>query len=122
MFDVEAIANVKYTYNGTSFPYTGAEIESAVVDGLRRSFYEGRDLTTNDIILSLKKVRPVSFIMAPSMGKLYEFGITRCLPVSSKQLNEPYEVVPQTVSRKTVDAGSVDGRKIGEFATTEMIE
>lgn len=65
--------------------FSGAEIEEAVVAGLHDSFFENRELETQDIMKSLEDSVPLSETMREKITKLREWSFDRARPVSSEQ-------------------------------------
>jgi SpoVK/Ycf46/Vps4 family AAA+-type ATPase len=62
-YDLEALAQ-------SSEGYTGAEIEQAVIDAMYLGFGEGREFTTQDILLALRRQVPLSVSARETIGAL----------------------------------------------------
>ena len=60
--------------------YSGAEIEQGIVSSLYDAFTARRDLTTADILNSLKGSPPLSVTMAERVAALREWAADRCVP------------------------------------------
>lgn len=69
-FDLNAIAKAT---NG----FSGAELEYAVVEGLFDAFHQSREVKTEDLIASAKKIVPLSVTYAEELGKLRSWAKTR---------------------------------------------
>ena len=63
--------------------FSGAEIEQAIVSALHESFFEERELETNDILGSIQETVPLSTTMRERISKLREWSGDRARPVSS---------------------------------------
>ena len=123
-YDLDEIANMRYMDGNTAYPLTGAEWESAILDAMYESYAEAREVTTDDIIRCVKLVKPVSYVMRESMEKLYEFGMSRCLAVSSMQLDEPCTIISSSAigqhTSKIVTTG-VEGKAVDTSLMGEEI-
>jgi SpoVK/Ycf46/Vps4 family AAA+-type ATPase len=69
----------------TADGFSGAEIEQAVIAALYRAFDRGSDITTEDIIASLKETVPLSVTMSEDIDELREWARLRTRPASSEQ-------------------------------------
>jgi SpoVK/Ycf46/Vps4 family AAA+-type ATPase len=65
--------------------FSGAEIEQAIVSALHESFFEERELETNDILKSIEDTVPLSTTMRERISSLREWSGDRARPVSSAQ-------------------------------------
>ncbi|NUM54211.1 MAG: AAA family ATPase [Candidatus Hydrogenedentes bacterium] len=65
--------------------FSGAEIEQAIVSAMHDSFFAGRDVTTEDILVSLRETVPLSKTMRERITDLREWARTRSRPVSTAQ-------------------------------------
>jgi ATP-dependent 26S proteasome regulatory subunit len=63
--------------------FSGAEIEQAIVSAMHESFFEERELETNDILGSIQDTVPLSTTMRERITKLREWSGDRARPVSS---------------------------------------
>ena len=77
-FDLDALAQA-------SDGFSGAEIEQAVIAALYRAFDRGGEVTTEDIIASLKETVPLSVTMSEDIDELREWARVRTRPASSAQ-------------------------------------
>jgi hypothetical protein len=67
--------------------YSGAEIEQAVVASLFRAFHDGpRELTTDDLVASVKASVPLSVTMREGIQRLRDWADTRARPASSAEV------------------------------------
>jgi len=66
--------------------FSGAEIEQAVIAALYRAFDRGGEVTTEDIIASLKETVPLSVTMSEDIDELREWARLRTRPASSEQI------------------------------------
>ena len=65
--------------------FSGAEIEQAIISALHDSYFENRELTTEDVIHNLQITVPLSQTMEKRVKALQEWAIPRARPVSSLQ-------------------------------------
>ena len=73
-FDVDALA-------ATSEEMSGAEIEQGVVGGLYRAFADGeRELTTDDVLVSLREIVPLAVTMREKISELRDWARDRARP------------------------------------------
>lgn len=77
---------------------TGAEIEKTVTGAIERAFFEGRDLTGNDLIEAAKKVIPISKTMKDQIATLRSWAQTR-----AQVAGDPLEAEPKFEGLRTVD-------------------
>ena len=126
-YDVASLAKIKYIHEGYAYPYTGAEVEAAVLDALASAFHAGRELSQSDLELAIRSIKPVSYVGSSTMSTLYNFGKERCRAASSTQLAEPRLPVDQVSSKKEVslqptpvDSGE-EGRKIRPIKAEAML-
>ncbi len=77
-FDVDELVRV-------SLGFSGAEIEQAIISALHDSFYENREVTTEDIVGSVKETIPLSHTMNEEIRRLRTWASTRARPVSRLQ-------------------------------------
>lgn len=61
--------------------FGGAEIETAVIDGLHKAFHEKIELETRHILLAVASTRPLSVTAAAQLKALEEFCKDRTRPV-----------------------------------------
>lgn len=76
--------------------FSGAEIETAIQDGLFTSFSEDRELTTHDIIQALQETQPLSVVMKEQIDLLREWANTR-----ARHANALVET-PNTYEKKNI--------------------
>jgi SpoVK/Ycf46/Vps4 family AAA+-type ATPase len=95
-YDIASLAKIKYVYEGYAYPYTGAEVEAAVLDALAIAFHDGRELSQSDLEFAIRSIKPVSYVGSSTMTTLYKFGKERCRPASSNQLAEPSSLANQS--------------------------
>lgn len=74
-FDLDALA-------ASSDGFSGAEIEQAVVSALFDAFADGRDVTNEDVVKSLKASVPISVTMAEQIADLRLWAEKRARPAS----------------------------------------
>jgi len=74
-FDLNALA-------ASSDGFSGAEIEQAVVSALFDAFAAGRDVTNEDVLISLKASVPISVTMAEQIADLRLWAEKRARPAS----------------------------------------
>jgi len=65
--------------------FSGAEIEQAIVSALHDSFYEDRELTTEDVLRNIKETVPLSTTMRERIEELRVWARHRARPVSTYQ-------------------------------------
>ncbi|HUT74361.1 MAG TPA: AAA family ATPase [Armatimonadota bacterium] len=65
--------------------FSGAEVEQAVVAALYRAFDRGAEVTTDDVICSLRETVPLSVTMSEDIDYLREWAHLRTRPASSAQ-------------------------------------
>jgi SpoVK/Ycf46/Vps4 family AAA+-type ATPase len=82
LFDLPRLAEV-------SIGYSGAEIEQAVIAALYDAFDLDREVTTEDILETIKQSVPLSMTMRESIDVLREWAETRARPASSVMPPEP---------------------------------
>jgi AAA+ superfamily predicted ATPase len=75
-FDLDALAQA-------SDGFSGAEIEQAVIAALYRAFDRGGEVTSEDIIASLRETVPLSVTMSEDIDELREWARLRTRPASS---------------------------------------
>jgi ATP-dependent 26S proteasome regulatory subunit len=68
--------------------FSGAEIEQAVIDAMYEAFDENRQLTTADILQSIRKTIALSVTMAENIQALRNWALTRARPASNDKLEE----------------------------------
>ena len=68
-----------------SHGFSGAEIEQAIISALHDSFFENREVTTDDIAKSIEETVPLSRTMAEKIEDLRNWARDRARPVSSLQ-------------------------------------
>ncbi|MCP4643613.1 MAG: AAA family ATPase [bacterium] len=78
-FDLRALAD-------TARGFSGAEIEQAIVSAMHDSFFDGREVETNDILQSLRETVPLSTTMREKIETLRVWARDRARPVSSLQM------------------------------------
>ncbi|MDZ4857536.1 MAG: AAA family ATPase [Candidatus Hydrogenedentes bacterium] len=76
VFDVTNLAKA-------SEGYSGAEVEQAIVSAMHDSFFAGRDVTTDDILGSIREMVPLSKTMRERIAELREWARTRARPVTT---------------------------------------
>jgi SpoVK/Ycf46/Vps4 family AAA+-type ATPase len=86
-FDLDAMAR-------ESAGFSGAEIEQAIIAGLFDAFDAGRELTTEDILRTIRQSVPLSRTMKEQIQTLREWADTRARPASSTEV-EPIEALTQ---------------------------
>jgi len=74
-FDLAALAQ-------ESADYSGAEIEQAIISGMFTAFVASREVTTGDILASLRETVPLSRTMGEEIERLREWARTRTRPAS----------------------------------------
>jgi len=79
VFDLDALANA-------ADGYSGAEIEQAIIDALHDSFFEQREITTEDILKALDRTVPLTTTMAEDVAMLRDWASTRARPAASSQV------------------------------------
>lgn len=90
LFDLDMLSDTCFAPSNTSekHRYTGAEIESAVMDAMFTAYTDNkREVTSNDIAKSLLKSVPMSYFMRETLDKLRAFGVERCRPASKYNSN-----------------------------------
>jgi ATP-dependent 26S proteasome regulatory subunit len=60
--------------------FSGAEIEFAVIEGLFDAFHAQRDVTTDDLLVSVKRIVPLSVTYEEELGRLRSWARTRARP------------------------------------------
>lgn len=60
--------------------YSGAEIEQGIVSALHQAYAAKAELSTNDVLASLKGSPPLSVTMAERIAELREWADGRCVP------------------------------------------
>ncbi len=85
-FDLEALASA-------TDGFSGAEIEQAIIDAMHDSFFEEREIVTEDILSALKRTVPLTTTMAEDIAILRDWATTRARPASSTQPNPTKPVV-----------------------------
>ncbi|MBN1445239.1 MAG: AAA family ATPase [Candidatus Omnitrophica bacterium] len=80
-FDVGAMA-------GASFNFSGAEIEQAVISALFDAFTENRELTSGDIINSIKNSVPLALTMSETINGLRQWAETRTVPATINAMQD----------------------------------
>ena len=70
-----SIDGLARTTNG----YTGAEIEQAIISGLYEAFYEGREITMDDIYRNIHAMVPLSVTMKEQITKTRRWADNRAL-------------------------------------------
>jgi len=65
--------------------FSGAEIEQAVISALYRAFDRGGEVTTQDVLCSIKETVPLSVTMSEDIDDLREWAHLRTRPASSAQ-------------------------------------
>ena len=88
-FDLDKLAQI-------SVGYSGAEIEEAVVSALFNVFYDGKPLTTEDLLDAVKNTVPLSKTMSEDMDHLRDWANGRARPATSQK----YSVEPNSDKRK----------------------
>jgi len=73
--------------------YSGAEIEEAIISALYRVFNGGRELTTEDILQSLKETHPLSEVMKERIQEMRSWAKDRARYASCKGRTETGELV-----------------------------
>jgi len=68
--------------------FSGAEIEQAVISALYRAFERGDEVTTGDIVHSMKETVPLSVTVSENIEELREWARLRARPASSAQGGE----------------------------------
>jgi len=63
--------------------FSGAEIEQAVIDALYQAFDDGREVTTDDLVLCAKSSVPLSTTMKENIDALRRWAARRCRPAST---------------------------------------
>ncbi|MBN2309152.1 MAG: AAA family ATPase [Candidatus Hydrogenedentes bacterium] len=66
--------------------FSGAEIEQAIISGMHDSFFEGREVTTADVLQALRDAVPLSTTMREKIERLRQWAHDRARPVSSLQV------------------------------------
>ncbi|GAB4462840.1 MAG: hypothetical protein OHK0029_30470 [Armatimonadaceae bacterium] len=73
--------------------YSGAEIEQAVIGALFRAFHDGiREVTTDDLLQTVKSSVPLSITMREGIQTLREWAETRARQASSQQAESTEEL------------------------------
>lgn len=96
-FDIKKLAEYEYKDpDGTCFSITGAEIEAAVEDAVRYKFAQGGgkeieigskdDITTNDILDQLKKIKPITKIGKETISVMRKWSEDNARNVSGIKL------------------------------------
>lgn len=63
--------------------YTGAEIESCIIDAMYKGFHHNREFNTQDVVSSLKEITPISKTMEEEITNLRKWATTRARYASS---------------------------------------
>lgn len=71
--------------------YSGAEIEQAIVSALHESFFENREILTEDILQALQETVPLSRTMRERINELRLWARDRARPVTSTTARTPAE-------------------------------
>ena len=82
-FDLKHIA-------GVTNLFSGAELEAVVTKGLFRAFSEGRDLSTDDMVIAEEETVPLAVTRREDISAMREWAKTRAVPASR---SEPPEIV-----------------------------
>lgn len=84
-FDLDSLANA-------SKGYSGAEIEESIISAMFNVFYEKKQMTTEQLINSLRQTVPLSRTMSEDLEKLLKWAQGRARPATSDALaTEPGE-------------------------------
>lgn len=121
-FDLKALAEVEYIdEGGSTYTYTGAEIEYAVQDAIQEKFALGNgklieiggkaDINTQDIVDKLKIIKPITFISRDPISVMRRWASKNARHVSGS-----VEKVEKTVATKgkninmrtSIDVGEVE--------------
>ena len=78
-FDIKAFA-------GATENFSGAEIEEAIISALYDAFYARRDLTTEDVLETLRKTVPLSKTMDEQLSRLRSWAVGRARYASVPQV------------------------------------
>lgn len=85
-YDLDALA-------GQTVGYSGAEIEQVVVSSLYDSFGDNkRELTTDDLLRTVRESVPLSVTMREGIARLREWAETRARPASSQEAETTEEI------------------------------
>ncbi len=76
-FDVAALAKAAEGFNG-------AEVEEAIVSAMYRGFSQDRELSSEDVLLSVKETVPLSATMREEIAELREWARGRTRPAGSR--------------------------------------
>jgi AAA+ superfamily predicted ATPase len=93
-FDIKELSLYEYSGpDGIKYTPTGAEIESAIKDALRNKFSKGggkkieigskEDITTDDIMATLKKIKPITMIGKETISSMRRWSEDNATNVSS---------------------------------------
>jgi len=63
-----------YYLSKISKKFSGAEIEQSIIEGMYQGFYEKREFTTEDIVISIKSLIPLAKTEEQKILKLREWG------------------------------------------------
>ena len=77
-FDLNALAQV-------ARGFSGAEIEQAIVSAMHDSFFENRELQTQDIVKSVEETVPLSTTMREKIDELRAWATDRARPVARRR-------------------------------------
>jgi len=62
--------------------FSGAEIEQAIISGMHESFFENREVTTEDILQAMSQTIPLSHTMREQIVALRSWAAERSRPVT----------------------------------------
>jgi SpoVK/Ycf46/Vps4 family AAA+-type ATPase len=71
--------------------FSGAEIEQAIISGLHDSFFDNREVETQDILNAIAQTVPLSRTIREKMNELRAWAADRARPVSTVQRREAAE-------------------------------
>lgn len=110
-FDLDALASIKYQFQGKEYDYVGAEIEYAVKEAVSKNFsyrFDGKkeikagdkkDITTEDIIEQLQKLTPICKMAESPLNRMRDWAKDNAMNVSTKS---------QIVERSASEIGNFD--------------
>lgn len=85
LFDLRTLASA-------ALGFSGAEVEQAVVSALHDSYFERREVTTEDILRNIRQSVPLSTTMREKIELLRSWATDRARVVSSEQAIAPVEL------------------------------
>ena len=94
--------NIKFLAENSE-GYSGAEIEAAIESALYRVFFEGRELTDQDIIKSLEETKPISVVMKERIQSIRGWAKDHARYASLKIRTDKGEVIDRWSSVKPLD-------------------